>query len=97
MSETMVVLDPAAPADARRTAFAARSLDTLAGKVVGFIDNSKPNFNLLADDLAALLIKRYGVASVVRHRKLKAASPASPEIIEDIRSRCDVVLVGSAD
>jgi hypothetical protein len=34
-----------------------RPLDTLAGKVVGFIDNSKPNFHHLADDLSRLLTK----------------------------------------
>jgi len=97
MSKTRLVLDPTAPPDAGQTDNAARPLDTLAGKVVGFIDNSKPNFNLLADDLAALLSERYGVASVVRHRKLKAASPASSEIMEDVGKRCDLVLVGSAD
>jgi hypothetical protein len=97
MSEITVVLDPVAPRAAAGSVPVARRLDTLQGKVVGFIDNSKPNFNFLADDLAALLKSRYGVAEVVRHRKLKAASPAPAETLRDIRQRCDLVLVGSAD
>ena len=46
-----------------------KPLETLQGKVVGFIDNSKPNFNYLVDDLAELLSRSYGVARVVKHRK----------------------------
>ena len=52
-----------------------RTLTALAGKVVGFIDNSKPNFAELADDLAALLTAQHGVARVVRHRKRAASIP----------------------
>lgn len=33
-------------------------LDSLRGKVVGFIDNSKPNFSQLADDLGELLVSK---------------------------------------
>ncbi|MGZ5232886.1 MAG: UGSC family (seleno)protein, partial [Burkholderiales bacterium] len=63
----IVILEPTArPGIAACEAW--RPLDTLAGKVVGFIDNSKPNFHLLADDLAELLVAKHRVASVVRHR-----------------------------
>jgi len=34
--------------------FASGLVDTLKGKVVGFIDNAKPNFNHLADDIGEL-------------------------------------------
>jgi hypothetical protein len=72
-------------------------LTTLKDKVVGFIDNSKPNFNHLADDLAQLLISRHGVARVVRHRKLSASRPAPDETIADIKQQCDLVITGSGD
>jgi hypothetical protein len=74
-----------------------RALDTLKGKVVGFIDNSKPNFHLLADDLAELLITRHGVASVIRHRKLSASIPAPEAAIADVERKCDLVITGSGD
>ena len=69
----IVVLEPTArPGIAAREPW--RPLDTLKGKVVGFIDNSKPNFHLLADDLSELLVAKHGVASVVRHRKLACST-----------------------
>ena len=36
----------------------ARTVASLAGKTIGFIDNSKPNFHQLVDDLAELLVER---------------------------------------
>ena len=95
MSKT-VILEPTA-----RGGLAARvawhPLPTLAGKVVGFIDNSKPNFHHLADDLAELLVARHGVASVVRHRKLSASIPAPEAAIADVGAKCDLVITGSGD
>ena len=91
-----VVYDPTAP---RRTeALQDRlSLETLSGKVVGFIDNSKPNFNHLIDRMAELLQSRYGVKSVVRHRKLMASIPASRAILDDVADKCDLVVTGAGD
>jgi hypothetical protein len=93
---TTAILEPTARAGiAAREAW--QPLDTLAGKVVGFIDNSKPNFHHLADDLAQLLVERHGVASVVRHRKLSASIPAPDTAYADIEQQCDLVITGSGD
>lgn len=93
---TTMILDPTTPPGiARRESW--RPLDTLKGKVVGFIDNSKPNFHLLADDLAELLTTRHGVASVVRHRKLSASIPAPEAAMADVEQKCDLVITGSGD
>ncbi len=93
---TTVLLEPTA-----RTGSAAlipwHALDTLAGKVVGFIDNSKPNFHHLADDVAKLLQADHGVARVIRHRKLSASRPAPAAAMADIESQCDLVITGSGD
>lgn len=91
-----IILDPAAGGGiAAHAPF--RPLDTLQGKVVGFIDNSKPNFHHLADDLAELLVARYGAASVVRHRKRSASMPAPESVYADIAEKCDLVITGSGD
>lgn len=96
MKSNTMILDPTSSvASVARHAW--RPLDRLRGKVVGFIDNSKPNFHHLVDDLADLLVTRYGVASVVKHRKLAASIPAPPEVLEDIENRCDLVITGSGD
>ena len=91
-----VILDPTAPsgAGAQRPW---QAIDTLKGKTVAFIDNSKPNFNHLTDDLAQLLTARYGVARVIRHRKRAASVPALNEVYADIEANCDLVITGSGD
>jgi hypothetical protein len=82
---------PAAQAEIRQT------LTALAGKVVGFIDNSKPNFSHLADDLAALLTAEHGVTRVLRHRKRAASVPAAADVLDDFARQCDLVIAGSGD
>jgi hypothetical protein len=64
---------------------------------VGFIDNSKPNFNLLADELAALLQERLGVKNIIRERKNAASLPAPQEMLQKIIAECDLVISGSGD
>jgi hypothetical protein len=93
---TTIILDPTAAAGLSTQA-PWRALDTLQGKTVGFIDNSKPNFNHLADDLAQLLVARHGAASVIRRRKLSASIPASESVLDEISRECDLVITGSGD
>ena len=69
----------------------------LAGRTVGFLDNTKSNFDRLVGDLGALLRERYGVAAVVHRKKANASTPASPELIAELAKACDVVFAGSAD
>jgi hypothetical protein len=93
----MVLLyDPTAPRqpDAGKVA---RKLETLAGTVVGFIDNAKPNFDLLVDDLGRLLMTKYGVGRVVKRRKSSASIPAAPEVVNELAAQCDLVITGSGD
>ena len=73
-----------------------KTLDGLAGKVVGFIDNSKLNFNHLVDDLGELLVKEYGVASVLKHRK-RGQVPVSESVLQEFVEKCDAVIAGSGD
>ena len=93
----MVLLyDPTAtrqPGPAR----ANRTLATLSGKVVGFIDNAKPNFNHLVDDLGALLVSNYGVKRIVKRRKASASIPAPDEVVRELADECDLVITGSGD
>lgn len=97
MSASLIVLDPVAPPGIAGRERAFQPLATLQGKVVGFIDNSKPNFSHLVDDLAELLVARHGVAAVIRHRKLAASIPAHEEAIADVKRQCDLVITGSGD
>src|SRR5688572_2911851 len=95
---TVTLFDPTAP---RREPESAHRRDavlaSLAGKVVGFIDNAKPNFHVLADELGELLVSRYGVARVVKRRKPSASTPATSQVIAELSEACDVVIAGSGD
>ena len=91
-----IILNPSAPAG-RAISAPRQTLKGFKGKVVGFIDNSKPNFNLLADDIAELLVQQHGAARVVRHRKRTASEGASDAVLQDIKDNCDVVITGSGD
>jgi hypothetical protein len=96
MTPTLTLYDPTAP---RRVAASSahEPLKTLRGAVVGFIDNAKPNFNHLVDDLAEALVSRHGVARVIKRRKRSASVPAPDEYVDELVRECDLVITGSGD
>ncbi|PWU18745.1 MAG: hypothetical protein C5B48_14440 [Candidatus Rokuibacteriota bacterium] len=69
----------------------------LRGLTVGFLDNTKHNFDRLADGMGRILTERFGVKQVVHARKANAATPASREIVESLAKQCHLVFAGSAD
>jgi len=69
----------------------------LRGLTVGFLDNTKHNFDRLAQGIGAILQERFGVARVVYQRKANAATAAAPEIVAAMAKECDLVFAGSAD
>jgi hypothetical protein len=68
-----------------------------SGRSIGFLDNTKPNFDRLVVEMGALLRERHGVREVVHRKKANAATPASPELIAELALSCDIVLAGSGD
>lgn len=69
----------------------------LRGLTVGFLDNTKHNFDRLVTGIGEALKERRGVGRVVIRRKANAATGAAPEIIEALAKECDLVFSGSAD
>ena len=73
-------------------------MTALAGTVVGFIDNAKPNFNHLVDDLAELLVQ-----PLRREQVHQAAESARRRCrrrmmcIKEFAEQCDLVITGSGD
>lgn len=96
MAATLVVLDPSAPPQVAHGG-PTWTLDGLQGKVVGFIDNAKPNFNHLVDEIAELLTTRYGVTRVMKERKRAASIPAEVAALDALTAQCDLVITGSGD
>jgi hypothetical protein len=91
-----MLFDPTAPQVAA-TATGSVQLTSLAGAVIGFIDNAKPNFHHLVDDLADIFTQRYGVSRVIKQRKSSASIPADPAVIAEMAKACDLVITGSGD
>ena len=91
-----LVYNPTAPPH-RRPCDLTRTLGDLSGKTVGFIDNAKPNFNLLVDDLAELLIANYGFKTVIKRAKRGASMPAPEAFVAELAKECDLVITGSGD
>ena len=69
----------------------------LRGLTVGFVDNTKHNFDLLVQEMGALLKERFGVKAVVHRKKANASTAAADEIIEGLAKDCDLVFAGSGD
>ena len=96
MNPSTILVEPTAPAPAQAERAPAR-LDGLQGKVVGFVDNAKPNFDHLAAAIGELLTQKHGVARVLTHRKRSASLPAAAEALESLTAECDLVIAGSGD
>ena len=96
MSTTMIVCDPTAPGGKEPQPLR-HTLDSVRGKVIGFIDNAKPNFHHLVDDLGELLVARHGAARIVTRRKPGASIPAEESMIKEVTDECDLVITGSGD
>ena len=96
MTGSILLYDPTATRAAGADTVAQKLTD-LRGKVVGFIDNAKPNFDHLVDDLAELLSARYGVARVIKKKKRAASVPADDAVYRELAEHCDLVITGSGD
>ena len=73
----------------------AKRLESLRGKKVAILDNSKAHAGFLMLSVARRLQEQYGVGEIVKREKGIAGAP-SPTIL-DALTKCDFALVGSAD
>jgi hypothetical protein len=96
MASTILVYEPVAPC-LTLPQKSRQSLDNLAGKTIGFIDNSKPNFNFLVEDLSQLLIEKHGVKQVIKQRKRSASQGLSETLMNELVSQTDAIITGSGD
>ena len=94
----MIVLSPEGKAQTSAAKVAGLPKFTdLRGKVVGLLDNSKPNADKLAERFAQLLKEKYGVANVITRRKLTAQQGAPKQYLDELAAQADIVLSGLGD
>ena len=70
-------------------------LGELRGKVIGFLQNGKPNANVLLLRLANLMQKKYGLGEVRSRAKPRASDPAV--FIEGMANECQGVVNAIGD
>lgn len=90
------LLDPTIEAVAQPIAYAPRP-DSLRGKRVALIENTKFNSDNLLVKIGNILVNQYGASSAKMWHKKNASVPAHEEIIEEVRQTCDVVVAGVGD
>jgi len=94
----MIVLSPEGKArtSADRVPALPRFPD-LCGKVVGLLDNSKPNADKLEERFAESLKEKFGVAKVITRRKITAQQGAPKQYLDELAAQADFVLSGLGD
>ena len=90
------LLSPIDP-DAYSRWSAAPRLETIHGKVGGFLGNRKANASLLLQGVRELLDKDFELREGIAADKYVYSRPAADDIIEDLASRCDFVVTAIAD
>ena len=70
---------------------AVRPMD-LAGKVVGLLDNTKEQADIILETIGEDLRRRYGVADVVMRRKEYFSKPATTELINEMAQKVQVAI-----
>ena len=94
--DTIILLDPTAEDLPEENALAKR-LDTLSGKTIRLVDNTKRNSDLFLKLVGEELRQRYGAADVVYVRKANANTPAPDELLDEVSSPSDAVVHAVAD
>ena len=75
----------------------ARRPESLDGKTIGVLGNSKLNADAVLLAVGQLLIEQYGAKGLVHRFKQNFSRPAPDEIVQDLEAQCDVVLTGVGD
>jgi hypothetical protein len=89
MNDKLWFVDPTAGGNKATIALAARPID-LVGKVVGLIDNTKEQADIILEAMAQALIDRYGVRDVIIERKEAFSKPARAEQLDAMARRVQV-------
>jgi hypothetical protein len=91
MSEKLPWIDPTAGGGKAKIATAPRPMD-LAGKVVGLLDNTKEQGDVILKTIGDALREQHGVARVVIKRKEHYSKPAVDSIIDEMAQEVEVAI-----
>ncbi len=86
----LTLLDPTLPYPSTKGKLAPR-LDTLNGKVVGFLGNSFPGADRMLDRVQEIVSSKYELEGMVVRHKSYLGEPATKEMFDEMVSSCDAV------
>jgi hypothetical protein len=89
MKNDLGFIDPTAGGNRATIALARRPMD-LAGKVVGLLDNSKEQADVILETIGLALRERYGVAKVIIRRKEAFSKPATEALLNEMAKEVQV-------
>ena len=75
---------------------AAQRLDSVAGRLVGVLDNGKVNSDRILRQVEAMLLEQFGVREVLWRRKHDFSRPAPAALLGEL-SACDAIITGIGD
>jgi hypothetical protein len=67
---------------------------SLSGKVIGMLDNTKEQADIIFRTVGDILIERYGAARVVVRRKEHYTKPASDTLLDEMARDVQVAIAG---
>ena len=91
MTNDLPFIDPTRAGSKAKLQRAARPMD-LAGKVVGLLDNTKEQGDIILETIGRALTERHGVAKVIVRRKEHYSKPATDALIEAMAKEVQVAI-----
>ncbi|MCH7843731.1 MAG: hypothetical protein IID01_13335 [Chloroflexi bacterium] len=93
MANGLGFVDPTAGGGKETVPLAPRPAN-LSGKVVGLLDNTKEQADIILQTIGEALCERYGVEKVIIRRKEHYSKPAAEEMIDEMANQVDVAIAG---
>ena len=94
MPEKFIVLDPTLEVETQRVERAARPAHI---RVLGLLDNGKRNSDKLLHRIGAMVKADHPDITINYYRKASAYRPAPSNLLDQVVTACDAVLVGIGD
>ena len=71
--------------------------DSLSGKTLGLLENSKANSDKVLHELGQMLKTKYALKGVVWFNKHSASLPTKPDVVQEMVNQVDILITGIGD
>ena len=93
ITRSAVVVDPTGEVY-RESRTAAPRTSSIAGSVVGLLDNHRPESKVFMDILGEILVRDHGIGRVIRRSKPNISLPCPEEMFEELFQDADALVAG---